>query len=393
MKKRYFLSLLLLQLLIAGQSNAQTYVNAAATGTNNGTSWTNAYTNLQTAITNTTAGNEVWVAAGTYQPGLSVPFNMKEGVKVYGGFTSGMASFSSRNYVTNVTNLIGNGVGIVAFASTITNATILDGFKLNGNTTHAIDNTAGGSPILSNLVVSNNINSTASRGGGMTSSATGHPVLNNVLFSGNTSVYAGGAISLSTNSVVGGGLSLTNVTFLNNSTSHPLGGGALYCNLQNSTTTGNLVMMDSVVFDGNTTSANNSGGGALYVTGNGGETIGTQVVFVNNTATGSTFSWGGAVYAVVSNSALRLSNTLFINNSVTSPNGYGGAFSMGTNSVGNGRDTLINVTFVNNSVTGATTFKGGAVWDNSNGASAPQAMYLANCIFFILLYACKKPAR
>ncbi len=45
-------------------------VNAAAVGANNGTSWADAYTDLQTALTNTSSG-VIWVVAGTYYPGAS----------------------------------------------------------------------------------------------------------------------------------------------------------------------------------------------------------------------------------------------------------------------------------------------------------------------------------
>ncbi|MEZ4629517.1 MAG: hypothetical protein R2880_02145 [Deinococcales bacterium] len=74
------------------------YVKADATGSNNGNSWANAYTRLQDALAvwdATTFPEGIWVAAGVYYPdegsGLTdndraLSFNLKEGMKLYGGF-------------------------------------------------------------------------------------------------------------------------------------------------------------------------------------------------------------------------------------------------------------------------------------------------------------------
>ncbi len=89
------------------------YVNLAATGANNGTSWTDARTDLRQALLTSTSGNEVWVAAGTYKPappnGSRVAtFQLKNGVAVFGGFAGIEVSVDERNWVANPTILSGD---------------------------------------------------------------------------------------------------------------------------------------------------------------------------------------------------------------------------------------------------------------------------------------------
>ena len=87
------------------------YVNISATGANTGTSWADAYTDLQSAITASDSGDQIWVAAGTYTPAASdraVSFAMKDGVALFGGFAGTETEFSERDYKTNVTILSGD---------------------------------------------------------------------------------------------------------------------------------------------------------------------------------------------------------------------------------------------------------------------------------------------
>ena len=44
------------------------YVKYDAAGVNDGTSWTDAFTDLQPAIDSATSGDEVWISKGTYKP-------------------------------------------------------------------------------------------------------------------------------------------------------------------------------------------------------------------------------------------------------------------------------------------------------------------------------------
>ena len=78
------------------------YVDRDATGANIGTSWENAYTDLQSALARAAkgcGGEEIWVAAGLYSPGTrpTDTFTIPDGVSLYGGFAGREPSLEQRN--------------------------------------------------------------------------------------------------------------------------------------------------------------------------------------------------------------------------------------------------------------------------------------------------------
>ena len=81
-------------------NSTQIYVDKDATGANDGTSWTNAFTSLKDATDLASSGVEVWVADGTYYPtsgtDRTTSFVVNSGAKIYGGFNGTETQLTQR---------------------------------------------------------------------------------------------------------------------------------------------------------------------------------------------------------------------------------------------------------------------------------------------------------
>ena len=306
-------------------SDKTIFVNAAASGTDDGTSWSNAYSDLVSALTSEIADDatetlpvKIVVAKGIYKPtptpstlGRNATFQLKSNVKVYGGFDVADASLSERNWRVNKTILSGDIVGddtdsnrdgIIENADDIVGEgegnnvytvvtgvanTTLEGFTITAGQSNdfssEVDLGGGGlylnngdNLILSNIIFSGNraglSAGNASGGGGMYSSASDDLTLSNVIFSGNKSNDAGGGLFLN------GGLRfiLSNVIFSGNKANHAGGG------MRNN---GSNVTLNNVIFSGNTATSN---GGGMVNTASG--LILINVIMWDNTATACTGS-------------------------------------------------------------------------------------------------------
>ena len=212
------------------------YVNTNVVGgLGNGSSWANAYSSLQAALTVAQPGNEIWVAAGTYRPGSSsdraASFQLRSGVALYGGFAGTENRRSRRDWQANPTILSGdiNNSGTlsgnshtVVNGSNTDNTAILDGFIVSGGNADAPSapsfdprrNGGGmfimtGSPTITNVKFIGN--SAAQDGGGLFTRSSS-PRLTNVVFSGNRASVGGGIW----NGDTGANPTLTNVTFSGN---------------------------------------------------------------------------------------------------------------------------------------------------------------------------------
>ena len=207
----------------------QLYVNHAATGANNGTSWADAYTDLDDALTYAGQGDEIWVAQGIYHPGGANPtdsssFSIQDGVALYGGFDGTETMRSQQDYENNITLLSGDMLendpsGELFFAAgrtdnvrhimiidtTVTQSTIIDGFRFVGGHTDDMpigngDNMAGGAircsgtPYLANNYFEYNFGISGGAIAIAPSLTNQGMVLDNCHFDSNVGLAIGGAI-------------------------------------------------------------------------------------------------------------------------------------------------------------------------------------------------------
>ncbi|MDJ0582558.1 cadherin domain-containing protein [Crocosphaera sp.] len=314
------------------------FVRGNAGGDNDGSSWVNAFTDLQDALAVARSGDQIWVAAGTYTPtdgtDRNASFVLKNHVEVYGGFVGTETSLNQRDIVNNVTILSGE-IGdtetiddnsyTVVNATRTTNTTVLDGFTITGGNASV-----------------NTFNSTTGIGGGMLIS-DGSPTLNNLIFDNNRATYGGGLFNNS-----GANPILTNVTFRNNTATAQ--GGAVYNYFAGNPT------FNEAIFTNNT--ATNEGGAVLNYSSN--PTF-NDVTFASNSAAN-----GGAMYSQV-NSDPIVNQGIFANNTVT---GDGGAVYQADNSF-----QFTDVTFAQNQATS----EGGAIYQiSANGSTITEGTFTRN---------------
>ncbi|MHC4867720.1 MAG: PKD domain-containing protein, partial [Planctomycetota bacterium] len=218
------------------------FVDGDATGDDEGTSWDDAYTDLQDALAEANSANEdeIWVAEGTYEPNASdrsKSFQLVQNVDVYGGFAATEFARHQRDwgkYETILSGDIGtpnstsdNSYHVVKGA----NGALLDGFTITGgNANGSAANRYGGgiycsytSPTISNCVITGN--SASIYGGGLFADQTCAPVVKNCLFKDNSAGNRGGAMANYASSGQDCETEVSNCAFINNDATY---GGAVY---------------------------------------------------------------------------------------------------------------------------------------------------------------------
>ncbi|MEZ4527559.1 MAG: choice-of-anchor Q domain-containing protein [Desulfobacterales bacterium] len=309
------------------------YVKQGATGAS-GLSWadTEAFGNLQSALSAAAENDQIWVAAGTYSPGPSAAdsFSLLQGVGIYGGFNGTETSLTERNWTANVTILDGGNINEHAVrCGTVTSSAVLDGFTIRGGAGISVSQggglyNSGGSPTIRNCIFTANA---ANQGAGIYNDG-GSPAIENCTFSGNSSGGTGGGICNYNSSPV-----ITGCTFSGNQSS---GGSGIY-NEGGSPVIENCTFSENAVSDGyggaifnydssptitgsTFTGNSSSSGSGIYNSGGGSSAV------ENCTFSGNTASEGGGIYNETG--TMNITNSTFIGNSATS--GGGGIFNAGT---------------------------------------------------------------
>ena len=300
----FLLAAFLISPALPGAEALTWYVTQNGAGGESGASWANAYGEDQLfnllSVT-AQAGDEIWIAKGTYRPDLfgvrTKSFILKNGVKLYGGFSGTETALEQRNWKTNETILSGElGGGINSYHVVVANdtdsTTLLDGFWIIGGNANA--------PNPNNW------------GGGLYS-VNGSLVIRNCSFAGNLGITGGGAIYQEQGSPV-----IENCLFAENS-SPALGAAILHSNLyswiKNSIFTENMAAAGAALFNSNTTAVvtnctfydNEANVGAAVYNSANSNTVITNCTFSQNSATGE----GSGIYSDTSN--LTVMNTIFWN--------------------------------------------------------------------------------
>lgn len=139
----------------------------AVGGSGDGSSWGQAFGDLQQALAIASSGDEIWVAAGTYKPSSSLDrnasFHIPVGVSLWGGFNGTETDKAARDWQQNSSILSGdlglanepsdNSQTIIYFDQA-TAGTVLDGFVIEQATANAFargaDPGAAGAAIFNN---------------------------------------------------------------------------------------------------------------------------------------------------------------------------------------------------------------------------------------------------
>ncbi len=320
MKKKSLLILSVLgSLFLSTNVNANRYyVKSNATGANNGTSWANAFTDIQSALVGT-AADTIFVAAGTYKPSKDIngntasrdaTFKIINNKKIYGGFSGTETSLSQRNVIANATIFDGDigttGVSTdnayhVVYLSNGTSGIELDGINI-------VNGTANGSGVQG-------------QGAGIFAVATTGSIvakIKNCVLANNTCSESGGAVRAGSSGNYTSNLEFTNCVFTkNNATSE---GGAI--RVLDVSTSSVIVKLNNCVVSENTAAYYDMSIDIQNLTGSTVEINNSTIYNNSSTSSGSSrgiFAWRGEVKITNSIVSSKVGVNTFLGSGSPSP--------------------------------------------------------------------------
>lgn len=335
--------------------SSQSVVYVASGGSGDGTSWSSALGNIQTAISAANAldpKGEVWVKAGTYT--VTTTIAVSQGVNMYGGFAGTETSKDDRAKkedgeswdFSNESILDGRKtVRSIESRGNFTTETIVDGFTItNGNAVStSANNTGGGVLIRPGLKVQHCV------------------IKNNVAASG-----GGGGVSMT------GGTLYASYVYRNTQSNNANGGGGIYVNAAS----GFEAIIEGCTIENNTSDVRGAG---LNVQGAGFTKMINLRIF-NNVAEGKP---GGAMYQNTANNSTV--NSLIYNNTGTSAIYLRGSLLNSTvvNNVGGVyyAESSAAVEFINNIIWGCATDVTGAQATSLSGVANAKAVVENNATY------------
>lgn len=384
------------------------YVDASATGLNDGTSWENAFedfTDALQSVNNTDIEKWIWVAEGIYKPretfrqsfctveeSKCFNFSLISKVSIICGFFGNETKLEQRDWENNESIFSGDmdDDGTFSEADTfnlffnvdIDDSAVIDGCYIEGGNASLEDGTV--------------IDSHMKHGGGMHNVSNAHPTIRNTTFRYNSAYIQGGGMM----NGEGSNPTIINCHFENNESFK----GAALSNTLSSPTIINSTFINNIAFEGYggaifnleesspqftdcTFIGNEADDGGAALNSDRSDASFTNCVFTNNTATrnggavgvayqsGGTYEnclfdsntsiAGGGAIEIYYESETRIINSIFINNSVQG-NGDGGALLI-TDSF----PEIINSLFIGNSAV-----NGGAI---ANRNSEPDILNNTIC--------------
>ena len=388
------------------------YVDADSVGDHGGQSWTDSFGNLQDALAIAGAGDEIWMAEGTYKPTVEHRWNgknpnpryqsflMVNGVGIYGGFSGTETSREERNPALHETILSGD-IGVPGSNADNCYHVIYHPENRNIDATAILD----GVTIADGYANGEELSDFRHRRGAGMFNIRSVPTVVNCLFRNNVATESGGGLY----NIHCSGMTVQDCRFENNAAPAATGGdhvGAGVYNIWSGILFTNCAFASNVAYQ--------AGGGMFSYQST--VTL-ARCTFSNNAAA---TAWGGGIFfdecatstvanCTIANNSAKISGG-GMHNYMSSPTVLDCLFSENTaqllgGGLGNNSSsapTLIRCRFVNNSAVTvggavvntdsahphfiecafsgnqATQGNGGAVWNSTTGTSFPR---FTRCVF------------